>query len=82
MKIFYFAELKQLIGKSQDLIIITKKKTVSEVIIDLRKKGKNYDYAFSKVTNIKCAINCEYVNPSKEVKNEDELALFPPVTGG
>ena len=82
MKIFYFAELKQLIGKEQDSITITKKKTVSEVINDLKKRGQNYDYAFSKITNLKCAVNCEYVNFSNEVKNDDELAFFPPVTGG
>ena len=31
---------------------------------------------------IKFAINCEYATKSDFVTNNDELAIFPPVTGG
>lgn len=32
--------------------------------------------------NTLCAINMEYVKPSAQVKDGDEIAFFPPVTGG
>lgn len=32
--------------------------------------------------NILCAINMEYSDPSAEVADGDEVAFFPPVTGG
>ncbi len=32
--------------------------------------------------NTLCAINMEYVNTSTAVKDGDEVAFFPPVTGG
>ncbi len=33
-------------------------------------------------TNTLCAINMEYSRLTAEVKNGDEVAFFPPVTGG
>ena len=49
----------------------------------LKKKGSKYESCFEKSKNIKCAVNCEYVkNFKKKICNEDEIAFFPPVTGG
>ena len=33
-------------------------------------------------SNTLCAINMEYVEPSTKVSDGDEVAFFPPVTGG
>ncbi|CAG1023044.1 hypothetical protein MTYM_02166 [Methylococcales bacterium] len=32
--------------------------------------------------NILCAVNMEYADPLTAVKEGDEVAFFPPVTGG
>lgn len=32
--------------------------------------------------NLLCAINMEYVSLQESVKADDEVAFFPPVTGG
>ncbi|MBF91953.1 MAG: molybdopterin synthase sulfur carrier subunit [Rickettsiales bacterium] len=82
MKVFYFAELKQIIGKGHDNINLSKKMRVLDVIKLLKEKDKNYTKAFSNLKNIKCAVNCEYSNFTKVVVNNDEIAFFPPVTGG
>ena len=82
MKILYFAELKQIIGKSHDDINLSKKMKVLDVIKLLKKKDIIYVKAFSNLKNIKCAVNCEYSSFTKEVVNKDEIAFFPPVTGG
>ncbi len=82
MKILYFAKLKQLIGKSEDYLSIKHKKKISEIIDELKQIDKNYSWAFDQVQNLQYAVNCEYVDKNYYVKDEDELALFPPVTGG
>ncbi len=83
MRILYFAELREIIGKSEDLIDISKPETITKIILKLKSKNKSYKLAFNKTKNLKCAVNCEYVNSFNiKVKNNDEIAFFPPVTGG
>ncbi len=82
MKILYFAKLKQYIGKNSDFIKIKDRKKIIEVIDELKKKDKKYKKAFDEVKNLQYAINCEYVNDKEFVRDKDELAIFPPVTGG
>ena len=83
MKILYFSEIRELIGKSEEQIILKKKINISEIIKLLVSKDENYKKAFDGVKNIKCAVNCEYVNSlDTKVGNKDEIAFFPPVTGG
>ena len=82
MKILYFANLKQIIGKSEDILTVQNNPTVFQVVEELKKKGNNYKKAFKHLKNIKCAVNCEYVDYKKKVVNKDEIAFFPPVTGG
>ena len=83
MKILYFSEIRELVGKSEERIILKKKTNISEIIKLLVSKDVNYKRAFEGVKNIKCAVNCEYVDSlDTKVGNEDEIAFFPPVTGG
>ena len=82
MKILYFAKLKQLIGKSEEIISIKQKKKISQVINELKKRNDVYDFAFKETNSLQYAVNCEYVDLNFIVKDSDELAIFPPVSGG
>ena len=82
MKILYFAKLKQLIGKSEDTICIKNKKKISEIINELKKRNEVYSFAFKETDSLQYAVNCEYVDLDFIVKDNDELAIFPPVSGG
>ena len=82
MKILYFAKLKQLIGKSEETIFIKKKKKIFQVIDELKKRNDVYDFAFKETNSLQYAVNCEYVDLNFVVTDSDELAIFPPVSGG
>ena len=82
MKILYFAKLKQLIGKSEETISIKHKKKISQVINELKKRNDIYDFAFKETNSLQYAVNCEYVDLNFVVSDSDELAIFPPVSGG
>ena len=83
MKIFYFQNLELEKKKNEDDIDISSKTKISNVLEKLKSKDKKYKEAFKKVKNIRCAVNCEYVESlDYEVINSDEIAFFPPVTGG
>ena len=82
MKILYFAKLKELIGKSEETICIERKKKISQVINELKKRNDVYNFAFKEISSLQYAVNCEYVDLDTFVTDSDELAIFPPVSGG
>ena len=82
MKILYFAKLKQLIGKSEETLCIERKKKISQVINELKKRNDVYNFAFKEINSLQYAVNCEYVDLDTFVTDSDELAIFPPVSGG
>ena len=83
MKILYFAKIKEVIGKSEDSIIINGQTTVKDIVEKLKLTNESYELAFQDIKNIKCSVNCNYINSFQtKVTNKDEIAFFPPVTGG
>ena len=83
MKILYFAKIKEIIGKSEDSITINEQTTVKDIIEKLKIKNESYKLAFQDLKNIKCSVNCNYIDSFQtKVTNNDEIAFFPPVTGG
>jgi len=75
IKVRYFASLKELIGRDSDACEFMSGMTVLDVWQAV---------APDKVmpNNILAAINMEYVSLDALLANDDELAFFPPVTGG
>ncbi|MDC2965595.1 MoaD/ThiS family protein [Alphaproteobacteria bacterium] len=83
MKILYFAKIKEVIGKSEDSITIKEQTTVKDIVEKLKLINESYKLAFQDIKNIKCSVNCNYINSFQtKVTNKDEIAFFPPVTGG
>ena len=83
LKILYFAKIKEIIGKNEDLINIDAETTVEDIVKKLKLIDESYKLAFKDIKNVKCSVNCNYINSFQtKVTNDDELAFFPPVTGG
>ena len=83
MIIKYFSWVKDTIGKSEEIISISSEIDTPEKLIDyLIKKDEKYKKAFNKRNTIKVAQNKIYISKSTKIKNDDEIAFFPPVTGG
>jgi len=78
MKILYFASLKENLNTAHDEINIVSPISISSIKKQLIEKyGKRHF-----PDNILCAVNHEMVNESTKVCESDEVAFFPPVTGG
>ena len=83
MKILYFAKIKEIIGKNEDSININEETTVEDIVKKLKLIDESYKLAFKDLKSVKCSVYCNYINSFKtKVTNNDELAFFPPVTGG
>ena len=83
MVIKYFSWIKEHIGKSEEHIVLPNHITNVEQLIDyLNQMDKKYHLIFNKKEIIKIAVNKTYSSFDANINNDDEIAFFPPVTGG
>lgn len=83
MKILYFAWVRHKIGKGEEDIALPQQvMTVSELLAMLRDRGGGYAEAFADTSRIRAAVNHEHARFDARLGNDDEVAFFPPVTGG
>lgn len=75
IKVRYFASLKETIGTSEDEVSGAGDLSVSDIWV-LANPGKELP------ENILAAVNMDYAELDTKVKDGDEVAFFPPVTGG
>ena len=83
MKLLYFAWLKQKTGVGEEEVTLPPEvTTVAELLDWLPSRGPGFAEALADRQAIRVAVNQEYARPGDPVKPGDEVALFPPVTGG
>ena len=83
MKLLYFAWLKAKTGTAEEEVTPPPEvATVAELLAWLKTRGPGYAEALEDVSALRVAVNQEYAKPSDPVRPGDEVALFPPVTGG
>ena len=83
MRILYFSWLKEKIGLNfQEIIKPKSVETVDDLITFLIETSEKHKNAFSDLNSIKVAVNQEFAGLETKIKEKDEIAFFPPVTGG
>jgi molybdopterin synthase sulfur carrier subunit len=83
IKLLYFAWLRSKIGVAEETLVLPSDVTDISGLLDLlRARGGGYADALSNLSVVKVAVNQEYVPFTHFVQAGDEVALFPPVTGG
>ncbi len=83
MKIVYFAWLREKAGVStEEVSPPATVKDVMGLIEWLRGRGAGHAEALADLSVVRVAVNEEYVPLDHPVDAGDEIALFPPVTGG
>ena len=81
--ILYFASLAEDLGtRSEQLDISDGCDTVADLVALLRARGEPFASAFDGETRILVAVNQEMTDPGAGISDTDEIAFFPPVTGG
>ena len=83
MVIKYFSWIKEHIGKSEEQIILPSHiNDVNQLIKYLNEIDEKYYLIYEKKEIIKIAVNKTYSSFDTNISDSDEIAFFPPVTGG
>ena len=83
IRILYFALLRDAMGMAEETPEVPDDVTTTGALRDwLRSRGEPWATALGNQRRIRAAVNQEMADPEDSVKDGDEVAFFPPVTGG
>lgn len=83
MRILYFAWLKERTGTAAETVSPPGDVNTVGALIDwLKTRSPGHADAFADLNVVRSAVNQEFADPSDAVAADDEVAFFPPVTGG
>jgi molybdopterin synthase sulfur carrier subunit len=77
----YFASLRERLGRDQERIDAGAA-TVAELRARLRQRGGVWAEVLADDQPLLCAVNQALARPETPISDGDEVAFFPPVTGG
>ncbi|MEM9683703.1 MAG: molybdopterin converting factor subunit 1 [Pseudomonadota bacterium] len=83
MKVLYFAWLRQHTGVGEETVSPPDSvRDVTGLVEWLRSRGPGHAEALKDLGSIRVAVNQEFATLDAAVNEGDEIALFPPMTGG
>lgn len=83
MKILYFAWLRSKIGVPTETVDLPAEVTTAGALVEwLKTRSPRHAEALANSKVVKVAVNQEHVPYDHPISSTDEVALFPPVTGG
>lgn len=83
MQLLYFAWVRERIGIGEETLSLPGDVTdVGGLLNWLATRGEQYADALGERGQIRVAVNQVYVQDDQVVSDDDEIAIFPPVTGG
>ena len=83
MRLLYFASVRQTIGRAGEDITLPHDIVDAGGLVDwLKRRGGVYAEALAQPGHVRIAVNQAYGHAGTPVTDDDEVALFPPVTGG
>ncbi len=83
MNVLYFAWVRQKVGRGEEVVEhLPALRTVGDLAAYLRARGGGYAEAFADMSRLRAAVNQVHAGPDMTLAAGDEVAFFPPVTGG
>lgn len=79
IRVLYFARLREALGCAEETLAQTPEH-VAALLQFLQARDQHWQLALS--NNVLCAVNQTLARPDTLLHDGDEVAFFPPVTGG
>jgi molybdopterin synthase sulfur carrier subunit len=81
MLVRYFASLREQLGVAEE-VLASQASTVQALIDELSQRGEQWQSLLQENRRLQIAVNQEMARRTSVISAEDEIAFFPPVTGG
>lgn len=83
LKLLYFASLRERMGRTaEDLPVPDHVSTIGHLVSWLASRDAPGAAAFAHPSLVRAAVNQDFATPATPIHDGDEIAFFPPVTGG
>ena len=83
VKLLFFAALREQLGRpGEELELPPSVSTVAALRDHLRARGGEWERVFAPNRPVRAAVNQDMVQAESRIRAGDEVAFFPPVTGG
>ena len=83
VKVLYFASIREKLGKgAEEIELPAGIATIAGLRTHLRGRGGAWADALAEGRLLRAALNQDMAQPAAAIKPGDEVAFFPPVTGG
>ena len=81
-KVLYLARLREALGRGSEQVELPADSSVATLLDALRARGGSWAAELAAGRAVRVAVNQEMTDPAATLRDGDEVALFPPVTGG
>ena len=82
IKVLYFARLRESLGSASESLEVQDGLSVSDLMAQLAARGGQWKQEFDGCKPLRAAVNQTLVANGARIHAGDEVAFFPPVTGG
>lgn len=84
VRLVYLARLREAFASAGESLVLTSEGSpcVRDVVAALRSRGGAWDRELAGGRAVRYAVNHRVAHPGSALKDGDEVAVFPPVTGG
>jgi molybdopterin synthase sulfur carrier subunit len=84
VRLVYLARLREAFASAGESLELPagRERTIAGLLEELRARGGAFAYELAPGRAVRVAVNHAMAAPADAVRDGDEVALFPPVTGG
>jgi len=83
VKILYFARLREAFGRDGESLVLPEGvATVGQLAAFLRQRGAEWETELGSGRAVRVAVNQDMADAGTAIRGGEEIAFFPPVTGG